>query len=154
MPASSAASVDRGGLQDDVLWTDVQRGVGRRELDRELGERPVAVVAAGRAEDLPEGWEVGRVDDLELVLGHLLESLGQLADLRALPLGERDDPSVIVGVDDLRAAVAHPRACVQHLRLDDLDARDVARGIEDLARVDHRVRDGDEVGADVAFRRA
>ena len=112
------------------------------------------VVAAGRAEDLPQRWEVGGVDDLELGLGHPLEPFRDLADLRALPFGERDDAVVVVGIDDLGAAVAHAGARVEHLGLDDLDAGDVARGIDDLAAVDDRVRNGDEVGSDVAFGRA
>ena len=52
--------VDRRGLEDDVLRTEVERGVGRRELVGELRERPVpvgataarrtpATAAAGRA---------------------------------------------------------------------------------------------------------
>ena len=83
--------VDGGGLEDDVLRSDGQRGVGRGQLDRELGQHPMAVVAARGAERLPQRRQVGRVDDLELGLGHLLEPLGRRADADTLSLGEGDD---------------------------------------------------------------
>ena len=53
--------VDRRGLEQDVLRSDVQRGIGRSQLDRELGKAPVAIVATGGAEHLPERRQVGRV---------------------------------------------------------------------------------------------
>ncbi len=56
--------VDRRGLEDDVLRTEVERGVGRRELVGELRERPVPVGAPAGAEHLPQRREVGRVLDL------------------------------------------------------------------------------------------
>jgi hypothetical protein len=46
VPATAVGQVDGGGLEDDVLGPDVQRGVGRGELGLQLGKDPVPVVAA------------------------------------------------------------------------------------------------------------
>src|SRR5215469_2426824 len=100
--------VDRGGLEHDVLRPDVQRRVGRGELDGKLGQDPVAVAATGGAERLPQRRQAGRVDDLQLVLVHFLQALRRGADPDPLALGERDDAAPVVGVDDLRPAVPHP----------------------------------------------
>src|SRR5205823_6671949 len=51
----------------------------------------------------------------------------------------------VVGVDDPGAAVAHLPAPLEHLG-DDLDAAHVAARVEDLARVDDRVRHRLEIG--------
>ena len=125
----------------------MQRGVGRCQLHLELAESPLAVVALERAERLPERRQVGRVLDDQLVLGHLVEALGDGADARTLTFEVRDDAARVVGVDDARAAVAHAGAGMEHLGVDDLDARDVGPGIDDHARVDHRVGHRLQIGA-------
>ena len=51
--------IDRGRLVDDELRTDVQCGVGRRELGLELAEPPVTVVALAPTEDLPDRRQIG-----------------------------------------------------------------------------------------------
>ena len=140
--------VDGGRLEHDVLRPDVQGGVRGGELHAELGQRPVAVVAPGRAEHLPQRREVGRVLDLELgvVDVHPLEPLRRRPDGGALPVDERDDPVVVRRVDDAAAAVAHGAALVDRPRVDDLDRLHVEAGVEDLHRRDHRVRHRDQVG--------
>ena len=57
----------------------------------------------------------------------------------------------LIGVDDLRAAVAHLAPALQFLR-HDLDAAHVAARVEDLAGMDDRVRHRLQVGHVAALR--
>ena len=133
VPAAPAATSNGGGLEDDELRADVQRGVGRGHLGRELRQHPVPVGPAGAAERLPQRRQVGGVDDLERDVLHLLQPLGRNADADALPLGQRQHPARVVGVDDRRAAVGHLSSLLEHLG-PDLEALHVAARVEDLAR--------------------
>ena len=73
--------VDRRRLEDDVLRTEMERGVGRRELVGELGEDPVPVGTAATAEDLPQRRQVGRVlDRHDRLVVEPLESRGDVTD--------------------------------------------------------------------------
>jgi hypothetical protein len=66
-------------LEDNVLWPEGEGRVGRGERNGELGQLPVAVRSAGGTEDLPKGWQVRRIDDVDGVLGHLGQPFGDLA---------------------------------------------------------------------------
>ena len=117
MPALSDREVDRRGLEDDVLRTQVERGVRRRELVGEHREGPVPVGAPAGAEHLPQRREARRVLDLhDRFVVEPLESGGNVTDRRTLRLDEGDDAVVIVGVDDLGAAVVHALSSPQGLR--------------------------------------
>ena len=83
---------------------------------------------------------------------HQFQALGRGADGDALAFGEREDPAVVVGVDDPRAAVAHLPALAQRLG-EHLDALDAMPGVEDLRRVDDRVGNGRQVGHAAALGR-
>ena len=94
--------VDGGRLEQHVLGPDVQRGIGRGQLDRELGQRPVAVVAAKRAEHLPQRRQVGGVHDLELVSGIFSSPSAPSPILTPWPSVKAMTRAGFVGVDDLR----------------------------------------------------
>ena len=139
-------------LEHNVLWPEVQGRVGRGELNGELGQHPVAVRSAGGTEDLPKGWQVRRIDDVDGVLGHLRQSFGDLADGHALTLGEGNHPIGVVGIDDARPGESHLASDLESLR-PDLDSPHVVSRVEDARAVDHRVGHGIEIADASAFWR-
>ena len=145
MPAASAARVDGGGLEDDELRSDVQRGVGRGDLHREFRQAPVTVGPTVAAEHLPQRGQVGGVDHLERIGLHALRPPGGVPMLTPWPSISASTRSGLIRIDDLRAAVAHLAPDLEFFG-DDLDAAHVAAGVEDLARVDDRVGHRDQVG--------
>ena len=108
----------------------------------------MAVVAAAGPEHLPERGEVGGVLDVHhCVVVEALQPGRDVADRHALRLDQRDDPFVVVGVDDGRSPEPHGAAALQAFGVDDLDAAHAPRVVEHLDGVDHRVGDHLEVRA-------
>src|SRR4029079_5329299 len=134
-----SSRIGGGGLSDDELRSDVQRGVRRRDLDRKLRQGPMAIRTTVAAEHLPQRRQVDGVDYQETVGLHPYEAFGRGADADALPLGQGQHAAGLIRVDDLRAAVAHLPATLEPLG-HDLDAPDIAARVEDLTRGDDRVR--------------
>src|ERR1700758_967172 len=99
----------------------------------------MAVVATLTPENLPERRQAGGIDHVDRLHRHLLETRGRGADADSLALGQREDSTGLIRVDDFRPAVTHLPAAFELLG-HDLDATDVAGRIEDLAGVDDRVR--------------
>jgi hypothetical protein len=99
----------------------------------------MAIRTTVAAEHLPQRRQVDGVDYQEPVGLHPYEAFGRGADADALPLGQGQHAAGLIRVDDLRAAVAHLPATLEPLG-HDLDAPDIAARIEDLTRVDDRVR--------------
>ena len=152
VPTASAAKSTAAVSRRTSWGPRCNAASGEATSDDKHRERPSAVGATGRPEDLPEGWQVRTVFDDDRLHRHPLEARRRRAEADPLALGQCEHPVRSVRVDNARAAVPHLSTLLEDLG-DDLNAPHVPPGIEHLTGVDHRVRNGFEVAQTATLRR-